>query len=558
MRRVITICLSALIGPTAPASAAEPAQSWDLHGVMTAELIHRQLLVQTQPGHTLLWEPRGWLRLGARDADPDRLGGTPIQGIAPEMIASVEPALRVSPANPRLAAEIGLDRYSIVHLAPGVDVEQAASRLREHASAIRSVTRPSPAMVHASAMSAPGVDDGPGVEPQPTDPRIPNDTSFKDQYALRNRGQSVEGQVGTPGADIHVLDAWTYELDLDAVTVAVIDSGVSRSHPDLEGSLLTGANMFCPPQNPCFDQSDDDTSSHGTHVAGIIGATKNNEFGIAGIASGVKILPVKVLNALGFGTPEITGNGILWATDQGADVISISIGHPSPNGFLEDAVEYAYQSGVVICASSGNLPTQPVAYPAAYDRTIAVGATDNNDMPASFTSTGPELTLVAPGVEICSTWDSYSGPGENTVHFLSGTSQACPQVAGVAALILAKRPTLSPDAVREALINTATDLGDPGWDPQYAHGRLNASAALLYAACPLDIAGSAGPGPDGVVDHNDLALYLSLYLEQDPRADIASDRGVLSNGDGFVDQSDFGTFVDQFDSGCNPPEFVPN
>jgi len=547
MRRRIAGALSALLIPMMGVAAAEPGAVWADRLELTAESVDRQLLVQTELGFQLLLNDHDGLTLSGPPAAIGVTEATLIRRILGDAVESFGPALRVQPENAQLAAQLGLDRSYIVRLAPGVDADDAAALLRSLGAGIRSAARTSRAITHAG----PGGTGGPGDPPQPSDPNIPNDPGFKDQFALRNRGQIVGGQAGTAGSDINVLDAWGWGLDLHEITVAVIDSGVSRSHPDLQDALLTGANMFCVPQSGCFDQSDDDGSSHGTHVAGIIGAAKNNGTGVAGIASGVRILPVKVLNALGIGIPEITGNGIIWATDQGADVISISIGHSAPNGFLADAVEYAHQSGVVIVASSGNIPSDPIAYPAAYESTIAVGATDNTDQPASFMSTGPGLTVVAPGIDIYSTWDSYAGPGPDTVHALSGTSQACPQVAGVAALILAAHPTLTPDEVRAAITMTARDLGAPGWDTQYGHGVIDAVAAIRYAACPADIAGSAGMGADGVVDAHDLAAYLRLYFDQDPHADIASDQGDLS-GDGSVDGADFGTFIDQFDSGCEP------
>ena len=378
---------------------------------------------------------------------------------------------------------------------------------------------------------------------------------FRDQYALHNEGQPINGQPGTPASDINVLETWDWAMDLSNITVAVIDSGVSESHPDLQERVLPGANMFCPPDTPCFQDSDDGASSHGTHVAGIIGATRNNGIGVAGVASGVRILPVKVLNAVGFGLTTVTANGIIWAVDQGADVISISIGHPGDDPYLRDAVEYAYQSGVVICASTGNLPLEPVAYPAAYERTIAVGATDNNDAPASFMSTGPELSVVAPGIDICSTWDAPSDP--DSVNIRSGTSQACPHVAGVAALILASDPTLTPDEVREAIENSASDLGDPGWDPEYGHGRVDTLRAIAYANCPADIAGAASDTPDGRVDWHDMAAYLHLFAANDPRADITAPAGGGSGGIGAVDLEDLQEFIDDFNNGCGPDSVRP-
>ncbi|MHA2164427.1 MAG: S8 family serine peptidase [Candidatus Hodarchaeales archaeon] len=263
--------------------------------------------------------------------------------------------------------------------------------------------------------------------------------------------------------------AWDIQKgDPTSVLVAVIDTGIDYDHPDLVDQYITGG----------YDYVNDDTDpwddhSHGTHCAGTIGATINNSVGIAGVAN-VSIMAYKVFDSGGYGFDYDAASAIINATDKGAAVLSNSYGFPSADQVLEDAVAYALANDVVIVVSAGNSGAPVSGYPALYLETITVSATDDTDTPASFTSYGGVVDVSAPGVDIWSTIPVSMG----SYGYKSGTSMACPHVAGVVALIRSEFPTFTADQVRQHLQNSADDLGPVGWDEYYGHGRVNAFKAV--------------------------------------------------------------------------------
>lgn len=295
---------------------------------------------------------------------------------------------------------------------------------------------------------------------------------------------------------INMEQAWEASTGA-GVTVAVVDSGVSPYGADgFGGRLLGGYNAFI--NAPALWQ---DANYHGTHVAGTIAQETGNGAGVAGIAFDAQILPVKVLNRFGVGTTAAVAAGIRWAADNGAQVINLSLGDMEGSQTLEEAVAYAYNRGVVLVAASGNYSDidmlMPVAFPAAYDEVIAVGAVDVNRERAFYSNGGPELDLVAPGGSpgdenddgyedgvLQETFSAYFGFAWFSFgwgyYFARGTSMASPHVAGVAALIKSRHPDWGPDEVRQALIDTATHRGDPGRNDEYGYGLLNAAAAVAY------------------------------------------------------------------------------
>ncbi len=448
--------------------------------------------------------------------------------------AILEPALPFEPANATAHAASGLDRFVPLRLGDHTNAEAVASALDACPSLIADV-RPSRigrAVSHGT---------------------IPNDPLFPQQYALLNLGQAVQGQKGVPGADIRATHAWALHAYGAGVTIAVLDSGVSESHPDLADRLVPGWNFV---NNN--DKTDDDYSSHGTHCAGIAAASGNNGLGVAGVAWYANILPVKVLSKYGFGTELTCGAGLVWAADQGARVASVSIGFDpvigsSEDTFLRAAVDYATIAGTLVVASAGNTPTQPVVAPARYPNAVAVGATDNRDLLWSSSATGPEISVVAPGVGVISTWDSkYFGNGENTYDHATGTSQACPHVAGVAALLFSVDPALTPQQARAIIQATADDLGPPGWDSEHGHGRVNAERAVRWVMgrSPGDAVNGdewrlciADFNRDGVIDSRDFFAYLNAWSAGDDSADIAPPFGV-------VDTLDFIAFLNLYAEGC--------
>jgi subtilisin family serine protease len=250
-----------------------------------------------------------------------------------------------------------------------------------------------------------------------------------------------------------------------SVLVAVVDTGIYYMHPDLSAHYVPlgydWVNM---------DSDPEDDHGHGTHCAGIIAAVSNNGEGIAGLAQ-VRVMAEKVLDSGGSGYWDWVANGIINATDCGADIISMSLGGYGYSQLVHDAVKYAYDSGVLLIAAAANDNTNMKSYPAAYDEVVAVAATDQNDAKASFSNWGDWIELAAPGVSIISTVPSgYES--------WSGTSMACPHVSGVAALAWSAYPSKTRDWLRLWLRYTADDLGDPGFDVYYGYGRINARKAV--------------------------------------------------------------------------------
>lgn len=269
-----------------------------------------------------------------------------------------------------------------------------------------------------------------------------------------------------------------YEAGLrgEGIVVAVLDTGVDRSHPDLSDNILQGWN---------FVENNDDTTDrdgHGTMVTGVIAAIAGNKVGIAGVASKAKILPVKVLTAQG-GSCLSVDRGIMWAADHGAKVISMSLGGSNSQRCRRidvQAITYALSRNIVLVAAAGNENTDEPVFPAAYSESyagvIAVTAIDQSSKKATFSNFGSYVNIAAPGVEIASTF-----PGAKYAAG-SGTSFAAPFVSGVAALLLSKSPHLSPSQVRETLCRQATPIG--GSKDFYGCGLVNASALAAGSTTP--------------------------------------------------------------------------
>jgi len=284
---------------------------------------------------------------------------------------------------------------------------------------------------------------------------IPNDSLFsRYQWNIPN---------------IHVETGWNISRGSEDVVIAVLDSGVQLNHPDLQERLLQGYNVNDGSTNAA------DELGHGTHVAGIIGATVDNQEGIAGITWFNSVLPVKVLNNSGAGSTYSVAQGIIWATDQGAKVINMSLGNYASGDFLHEAIKYAYERDVVLVAATGNDNTNRPGYPAAYPEVFAVGATTSSKERATFSNYGDYVDVVAPGDSIAST---YTG-GQYAA--LSGTSMASPHVAALAGLIRSVNPSLTNVEVMEIMRQTATDLGEPGYDQYYGYGEIDAQKALSTA-----------------------------------------------------------------------------
>ena len=265
---------------------------------------------------------------------------------------------------------------------------------------------------------------------------------------------------------IKANSAWDIEKGNKNVTIAVIDTGIDYEHEDLGDNYVAGGYDWV---NNDFDPMDD--HGHGTHCAGIAAATLDNEKGIAGIAQ-VNIIAEKVINETGWGTEWDVALGIVQAADNNADIISLSLGGDDAP-VMEDACLYAWNNGCLLVAASGNDGKRGVTYPAAYETVVAVGAIDQNNQRCGFSSWGPNLELVAPGIGILSTYPS------NSYATLQGTSMAAPHVAGVAALVWSKYPVLTNHEIRDRLAQTADDLGAAGFDEYYGYGKIDAMNATV-------------------------------------------------------------------------------
>jgi serine protease len=246
--------------------------------------------------------------------------------------------------------------------------------------------------------------------------------------------------------------------------------------------VLAGTDYVAPGGDGSADED-----GHGTHVAGIIGATANNAAGIAGLARGVAILPVRVLDGNGSGWNSDIAKGIVYAADRGAAVINLSLGSTSASATVRDAVAYANSKGSVVVAAAGNSRSSgsPTSYPAAFPNVIGVGATDSTNRVASFSNAGSYVDVAAPGVKILSTVPATGYAN------LSGTSMATPYVAAAAALLRAAKPAATTAQVAAALQSTAVDLGAAGRDNDFGYGLIDPQAAL----CSLVSCGTATPAP---------------------------------------------------------------
>jgi hypothetical protein len=253
------------------------------------------------------------------------------------------------------------------------------------------------------------------------------------------------------------------------VIVAVVDSG-SGPHPDLTDNLLPGRSFFNSTENQ--DGNDIDTSGHGSHVAGIIAAVANNGIGGSGVAPNAKILPIKVLDQAGQGDARDVAAGVRFAADSGAKVINLSLGGATESLSLTQAIQYATDKGSLVVAAAGNGgPTDRPKWPASLDLTIAVTAVDSSNNAPSFDQRGDYIDIAAPGANVVSTAKGDYG-------ILSGTSMAAGFVAGAAALLFAAEPRVTNAQVRDILLRTATDIGEPGRDVTFGTGLINMVAAL--------------------------------------------------------------------------------
>jgi len=318
---------------------------------------------------------------------------------------------------------------------------------------------------------------------------IPNDIEFTEQYGLNNTGQSN----GAVDADISAVSAWDIQTGTDVI-IAVIDSGVDYTHPDLSENIWINTAEI--PDNGIdddrngrvddvrgwdFSNNDNDPmddNNHGTHVAGVIGAKANNTIGITGINWNVKIMPLKFMNARGSGRTSSAIRALEYAIRNGAKISNNSWGGGPFSQALFDAIQSANNSGHIFVAAAGNDGAnndRRAHYPSSYNLTniIAVAATDRNDRLASFSNFGARsVDLAAPGVSILSTIRN------NAYREMSGTSMAAPFVTGVAGLLLAQNSNLSISQIKSALLDNVDNI-QSATGRVVSDGRLNAESALV-------------------------------------------------------------------------------
>lgn len=273
----------------------------------------------------------------------------------------------------------------------------------------------------------------------------------------------------------HATEGWDYTRGSNAVIIAVLDSGLALNHPEFQGRILPGYDFV----NDDADATDD--HGHGTHTAGIIAAGIDNAVGMVGICPNCSLLPVKVLNQNNAGTWSGVAQGILFATDQGARVISLSLGASVSSKTLEAAVSYAVEHNVLIVAAAGNMGIDRKFYPAALDGVLAVSATDANDERWVLSNMGDYIDIAAPGHAVFSTYNdlqNYYG-GYN---YMSGTSMAAPHVAGLAGLLLSQKPERTVADLYQIITTTADKLTDAERDSYFGYGRINVARALAFDA----------------------------------------------------------------------------
>src|SRR6185369_6374166 len=323
-------------------------------------------------------------------------------------------------------------------------------------------------------------------------PVLPKDPRFEDQWALSNSGQ----RGGTAGADVSATRAWIKTTGSDKVVVAVLDSGVDYRHEDLTENIWTRPAEMAPYHDDelgtiedefgfnAIDNSSDpmDENGHGTHCAGIIGAEGSNDIGISGVNWHVRIMPLKFMNAGGFGTTKDAIEAINYVINRkkagvNVRIISASWGSTQKSKALEEVIRKAYENDILFVAASGNANTnndRTPHFPSSYNvpNVVSVAALDRNDKLARFSNFGVKsVAIAAPGVDILSTWLG------NQYEEKSGTSMATPVVAGVAALMLAHEPGLSVDELKKKLL-TSVDKLDSLNGKVTSGGRINAAKAV--------------------------------------------------------------------------------
>lgn len=336
------------------------------------------------------------------------------------------------------------------------------------------------------------VDVPPGLEAQMVD-RLSRNPNIK--FAERDQFVKPDFTPNDPyfGSEWHlpktgVVGAWDIAKG-DGVTIAILDSGVDGTHPDLASRMVPGWNFFDNNSNTV------DVTGHGTKVAGTAAGLMSNSIGVAGVAGQAQVMPIRITDTAGNGTFAAAASALTYAADHGARVANMSYAGMMRSTGVASAAQYYRSKGGVLTISAGNTGTEVADIP-ALDTVIVLSATDQNDVKASWSSSGSYVDLSAPGASIYTT---VAGGGYAAV---SGTSFSAPLTAGVVALMMSAKPGLTPVQIEDLLFTTAFDLGASGKDKLYGYGRVDALAAVngaITASAP-----AADTQPPAVVIINPL------------------------------------------------------
>ena len=290
----------------------------------------------------------------------------------------------------------------------------------------------------------------------------PNDTYFSNSF---NNGMWCLFQVNAP-------EAWDISVGDANIVVAVTDNAIQVNHPDLVNKIVPGRDVVDNDNDPSPCGGND--GFHGSHVSGTVGAETNNNLGVASIGYNISVMPIKIGNC---STGALTGgyDGVIWAADNGADVINMSWGGGGVSTYGQNVCNYAWNAGVILVAAAGNDNSSQQFYPAAYNNVVSVAATTTGDAKSSFSQYGTWIDVSAPGSQILSI------DAGTTYQFSQGTSMASPMVAGLVGLMISHAPSATPQDIVDCLLSSADNIesANPSYQGQLGSGRINAEEALI-------------------------------------------------------------------------------